>query len=233
MRVDYRIAAVLLLTVIAVTGGDAEACAQETPRSSASILSARSAASPAGIARMLGAAAYLYALDPALMAAIAQVESGNDPHAVSPRGAIGLMQLMPRTAARFGVTNPSDPIENLLGAARFLNHLRESAEGSRTLPEILAAYNAGEGAVSRYGGVPPYTETQNYVRKVLIAYLAQPAPKPMSQHDIDPPGPRSRYSAADAPARELADPFRQLELIQRERAEAAESHRDGKQAAGK
>ena len=88
------------------------------------------------------------------------------------------MQLMPQTAARFGVTNAADPIENLLGAARFLSYLQTDFWGPRTLPEVIAAYNAGEGAVAHYGGIPPYAETQNYVREVLIAYLSQPLPAP-------------------------------------------------------
>jgi soluble lytic murein transglycosylase-like protein len=188
---------------------------------------------PEAIARMLQAAAYLYAIDPALMAAIAQVESGNDSHARSPRGAIGLMQLMPQTAARFGVAHPGDPVENLLGAARFLNYLRQSEGHRQPLPDLLAAYNAGEGAVIKYRGMPPYAETRNYVRQVLIAYLAQPAlpPAPRPDGDGDQPVPRSSYSAADGPAQ--ADPFRQLELIQRERALAAGSHRNGAPAGGK
>jgi hypothetical protein len=181
---------------------------------------------------MAGAAAYLYALDPALIAAIAQVESGDDPKAVSPRGAIGLMQLMPHTAARFGVTDPADPIENLLGAPRFLSYLRRSS-GAWTLPEVLAAYNAGQGAVTRYGGIPPYAETQSYVRKVLIAYLSEPhAARARKPSRSAPPPVRERYSAADAPVLDRADVFRQLDLIRRGRL-AAVSHAGVDQAAGK
>lgn len=125
---------------------------------------------------MFVAAARLYDLDPDLLAAIAGVESGGNPSAISSKGAQGLMQLMPATALRFGVENPFDPIDNTLGAARFLNHL-EQAQRRRSdlalrLPDLIAAYNAGEGAVEKYGGVPPYAETRQYVRKVLIAYLA-------------------------------------------------------------
>jgi hypothetical protein len=142
------------------------------------------------------------------------------------------MQLMPNTAARFGVANPADPVENLLGAARFLSYLRQVAGAGRTLPEVLAAYNAGEGAVARYEGVPPYAETQNYVRQVLIAYLTQPAPPP-GRRDPSRSSSRRSYSATDAPAEERADPFRQLELIQRNRALAGKSRSGGNQAAGK
>jgi len=177
-------------------------------------------ASPA-LKRMLRAAANLYGLDPALMTAIARVESDDDPAAVSPRGAIGVMQLMPQTAARFGVTNPADPVENLLGAARFLSYLRQASGPPRTLPNVLAAYNAGEGAVARYGGIPPYAETRSYVRKVLLAYLSQPAVQP-DRHSARRSSPRL-YSTGDGPAEEPGDPFRQLELIQRNRALAAKS----------
>ncbi|MGH7934665.1 MAG: lytic transglycosylase domain-containing protein [Candidatus Binataceae bacterium] len=125
--------------------------------------------------RMLAAAARLYGLDPSLLAAIAQVESADNPDAVSPKGAEGLMQLMPATAARFGVEDPFDPIENTLGAARFLSHLKQwqhdQHDPSISLPEMIAAYNAGEGTVEKYHGIPPYAETRQYVRKVLLTYL--------------------------------------------------------------
>lgn len=125
--------------------------------------------------RMFLAAARLYDLDPGLLAAIARVESGGNASAISPKGAEGLMQLMPATALRFGVENPFDPIDNTLGAARFLNHLRETqrrrSDLALRLPDLIAAYNAGEGAVEKYRGVPPYAETRQYVRKVLLAYL--------------------------------------------------------------
>jgi hypothetical protein len=125
--------------------------------------------------RMFHAAGELYSLDPDLLAAIAIVESGGNSSAVSPKGAQGLMQLMPATADRFRVRDPFDPISNTLGAARYISFLREfrAAGGGEnlSLPEMIAAYNAGEGAVQKYGGIPPYPETQSYVRKVLLTYL--------------------------------------------------------------
>ncbi len=126
--------------------------------------------------RLFRAAAELYSLDPDLLAAIATVESGGNSDAVSPKGAQGLMQLMPATANRFRVLDPFDPVSNTLGAVRFISYLRRyrSARGDGaglSLAEMLAAYNAGEGAVDKYGGIPPYPETQHYVRKVLVAYL--------------------------------------------------------------
>lgn len=99
---------------------------------------------------------------PDLLRAIAKIESGGDARARSAAGALGLMQLMPETELRFRVTDPFDPVENVLGAARFIEYLQQSHDvDGRTfdLPELLAAYNAGEGAVDRYGGIPPYTET--------------------------------------------------------------------------
>ncbi|HYB91447.1 MAG TPA: lytic transglycosylase domain-containing protein [Candidatus Binataceae bacterium] len=121
--------------------------------------------------RLFRAAARLYGLDPDLLAAIAAVESGASYDALSRAGAQGLMQLMPSTSMRFGVIDPFDPVSNTLGAARLLNYLHRAGTAALTLPEILAAYNAGEGAVEKYGGIPPYPETRQYVKKVLIAYL--------------------------------------------------------------
>ena len=178
-------------------------------------------------------AAVRNSLPPAFVASVAKAESAMKQSALSPKGAIGVMQLMPQTAARFGVTNAADPIENLLGAARFLTYLQQSSGRPRALPEVIAAYNAGEGAVAHYRGIPPYAETQNYVRKVLIAYLSQPPPAPNHTKSIRLPA-RGNYSAADAPAEEKADPFRQLELIQRGRAQAANAaHARSAQAARK
>ncbi len=95
--------------------------------------------------------------------AVVRAESNYDPLAVSPKGAMGLMQLMPATAARYGVDDPFDPVQNLDAGLRHLRGLLSRYDRSRA----LAAYNAGEGAVDRYGGVPPYRETQSYVRRIL------------------------------------------------------------------
>ena len=104
-----------------------------------------------------------YGVDPAVLAGMAKTESGFSSSAVSPAGARGLMQFMPATAAGLGV-DPSDPASSIDGAARYLSQLTEQF-GSTEL--ALAAYNAGPGTVSRYGGIPPYPETQNYVRNVM------------------------------------------------------------------
>jgi len=102
-------------------------------------------------------------LDPALIHAVIQAESGGNAQAKSAKGALGPMQLMPATAADLGV-NPLDPVQNILGGSRYLAAMKKQF-GSDKL--ALAAYNAGPSAVARHGGVPPYAETQAYVRKVL------------------------------------------------------------------
>ena len=111
-------------------------------------------------------------LDPALVRAVVAVESAFRTDAVSPKGAQGLMQLMPATAAALGVRDAFDPAQNLDGGARHLGALVRSYGGDLT--KALAAYNAGEGAVARYGGVPPYRETKDYLAKVLKRYHGSP-----------------------------------------------------------
>lgn len=113
-------------------------------------------------------AATLYRLPAAYIRAILQTESNFDPRAVSPAGAIGLMQLMPFTAERMLVQDIYDPRQNILGGARYLRILANQFNGDIHL--TTAAYNAGEHAVIRYGGIPPYEETQAYVVKVLENY---------------------------------------------------------------
>lgn len=108
-------------------------------------------------------------IDEALLRAVIAVESGFDARAVSSRGAVGLMQLMPETARRYGVTNLYDPAQNIRGGARYLRDLMGKFNNDLSL--ALAAYNAGEDAIVQYGNrIPPYRETRLYVPKVLDAY---------------------------------------------------------------
>lgn len=109
-----------------------------------------------------------HGLDPELVLAVVGVESGFRPEAISPKGAIGLMQLMPATAGSLGVADVLDPAQNLDGGVRHLGALLTLYGGD--IARALAAYNAGEGAVARHGGIPPYKETRAYVKKVLERY---------------------------------------------------------------
>ena len=134
--------------------------ATATPATAAT--GAAGAATP--FAAEIDAAAARHGLDPALLRGLIRQESNFDPNAKSPAGATGLCQLMPATAAGLGVTNSSDPAQNIEGGAKYLKQQLDRFGGD--VMKALAAYNAGPGAVQRYGGVPPYAETQNYVRKV-------------------------------------------------------------------
>jgi hypothetical protein len=159
------------------------------------------------IESIIDGVALIHSLDPSLLSAIARVESGECPDAVSPKGAAGLMQLMPATAVEFGVDDRFDPVQNALGAARLIDYLeRNRPEGKLSLPEILAAYNAGESAVARAGGVPHYRETEEYVRRVLWLYLVGHLPE--SERTREPERHRDLHQVSAtrvAPKRHFAD----------------------------
>jgi soluble lytic murein transglycosylase-like protein len=114
---------------------------------------------------LIGQAASRNGLDPAILHGLIEQESGFNASATSSAGAAGLTQLMPGTASSLGVANPLDPAESIEGGARYLGQLMGQFGGNAE--DALAAYNAGPGAVQQYGGVPPYSETQSYVSKVL------------------------------------------------------------------
>ena len=155
----------------------AAAAMSASPMAFASMLQAASAgaaATPAAAAGesqssqydgLIEQAALRNGIDPAILHGLIQQESGFDPSSTSSAGAAGLTQLMPGTASSLGVANPLDPAESIEGGARYLKQMMSDFGGNTT--DALAAYNAGPGAVTQYGGVPPYAETQSYVSKVL------------------------------------------------------------------
>lgn len=123
---------------------------------------------PSGIGRLIDRIARKHGMDPELVKAVARVESNYNPTAISPKGALGVMQLLPETAKRFGVADAYDPAQNIEGGVRYLNFLRDRFPGNLSL--VLAAYNAGENAVRKHGGIPPYPETRDYVRRIRQLY---------------------------------------------------------------
>jgi soluble lytic murein transglycosylase-like protein len=160
------------------TGTPATLSAAATQAASTASPTSTSSSLPAGTpyAAEITAAAKANGIDPALLAGLVKQESGFDPNAGSSAGARGLTQLMPGTAAGLGVTNVLDPVQSLDGGAKYLRTQLDAFGGDVT--KALAAYNAGPGAVQRYGGVPPYAETQNYVRAVQANAAAYRAASP-------------------------------------------------------
>ena len=141
------------------------------------------------VAGMVEESAKRHQVDPLLVHSVIRAESNYNAFAISPKGAQGLMQLMPATALRWGVNNSFDPAENLEGGVRYLRYLLDLF-GDEKL--AVAAYNAGEQAVIRYGGVPPYPETANYVRQVSSGYAsAKQSATPAAAADA-PPEPEFR-----------------------------------------
>ena len=159
-------AQVLVEHVSQRTGSVAPACMNET-----TLEAAVETAVPAGrkdLALMVERWAPEYSIDPALVMALISTESGFNPHAISPKNAQGLMQLIPATAQRFGVKNAYNPVQNLKGGLAYLKWLMAYFKGEVAL--VLAAYNAGEEAVERHRGIPPYKETRNYVKHITSVY---------------------------------------------------------------
>ena len=123
---------------------------------------------PASYLNIINSACSRFGVDPSLVHAIVKVESDFNPFAISRKGAMGLMQLMPQTATTMNVRNTFSPDENIEGGVKYLRYLLDRYEGNISLS--LAAYNAGETAVKKWGTIPPYKETQDYVRKILQIY---------------------------------------------------------------
>ena len=119
---------------------------------------------PPEVKKLAESIAARHEVEPLLVDSVIRYESNYNPHAISPKGAMGLMQLIPATARRFGVSDTFHPEQNIEGGVKYLKHLMELYKGDERL--ALAAYNAGEGAVAKYKGVPPYRETQDYIRKI-------------------------------------------------------------------
>jgi len=123
---------------------------------------------PASYVNIINDACNRFGVDPSLVHAIVKVESDFNPFAISRKGAMGLMQLMPQTANTMNVRNTFSPDENVEGGVKYLRYLLDRYDGNISL--ALAAYNAGETAVKKWGTVPPYKETQEYVKKILLIY---------------------------------------------------------------
>ena len=148
------------------------------------IESSRRVTTSVGDARVrLAAEARIHGLAPGLLEAVAWQESRGRMSAVSVKGALGVMQLMPSTAAELGV-RPNDLADNIRGGALYL---RRQLDRFGSVPLALAAYNAGPGAVSRFGGIPPYRETQNYVAKIMARWRPGTLAKPISILTIEVP----------------------------------------------
>jgi soluble lytic murein transglycosylase-like protein len=147
---------------------------------------------PDHLEKIVREAAERHKVDPALVKAVISTESGWNTHAISRRGAVGLMQLIPETAQRYGVGNPFDPVQNVEGGTSYLRSLLDRYNGD--LVKSLAAYNAGEHAVDLSGGVPALRETQRYVQKVTDAYF-----RPGSDRD------QALWSPPKSPLRQEVD----------------------------
>jgi len=143
--------------------------ATATPSSTApSQVPSSSSDSPSAYVDIINSACNRHGVDPALVHAIVKVESDFNPYAMSRKGAMGLMQLMPQTAAEMKVGNSFNPHDNIDGGVKYVRYLIDRYEGNLSL--ALAAYNSGETAVKKWGTIPPYRETQNYVQRILRIY---------------------------------------------------------------
>lgn len=159
---------------------------------------------PVDFEEVVSAASTRTNLSPDLIKSVIRVESGFNPNAISRKGAQGLMQLMPETAARMGVRNPLDPSENVDGGARYLRELLGLF--SNDVVKALAAYNAGPKRVEQFHGVPPYPETVKYVNKVIRDFNQSVAPRPGAADDSRGQNPKNTGSARPTKARAAITP---------------------------
>src|SRR3954447_23542238 len=143
-------------------------------------------------------------LDPKLVRALIQAESGYNVKAVSNKGAIGLMQLMPDTASELNISNPYDPDQNIKGGTMYLRQMLDHFAGKVEL--AIAAYNAGPGAVEKHGGIPPFAETRDYVKRVLSLWRGADLSLPAAAVSVMPPGNRRKPYLARAPNNRLVLP---------------------------
>jgi soluble lytic murein transglycosylase-like protein len=165
--------------------------------------SAAPAAKNSSVEQLIDEAARRYQVDPLLVHSVIQVESNYNPFAISYKGARGVMQLMPSTARRFEVNNSFNPWQNIDGGVRYLKYLLDLFDSPRL---AVAAYNAGEGSVFRYGNIPPYPETHQYVRRVATKYGALEAArksKPVPPKVVKPPEHPPIQQTVDAQGRVL------------------------------
>lgn len=161
---------------------------------------------PTEIRGMIDDTAKRHGIDPALVHSVIRVESNYQQKAISPKGAQGLMQLIPATAQRYGVANPFDPSQNLDGGVRYLKYLTERFDGDLRL--ALAAYNAGEGAVDRHQGIPPYQETQQYVTKVTRELTTRGVRVPAVPEDLRQATPETTLADTEPGQRRRSAPLR-------------------------
>jgi len=171
------------------------------------------AVTPLGIKEAVEAIAATQSLPSQLVHSVIRVESNYNPLAVSSKGAQGLMQLMPETARRFGVANAFDPLDNIQGGTRYLRYLLDLYKGDYDL--ALAAYNAGEGAVEKYGAVPPYPETINYLVQVGRELKKNSAAAPAAPNQPAAPPAAETQPAGPARIEEVVGPGGSIRYVSR------------------
>lgn len=187
MRFCFRLSGITGLAALALWGGDPSTLPASGLTSviradarTGKLVRTVTVRNPAALQAAVDRIAAEHSLPPQLVHSVIRTESNYNPYAVSPKGALGLMQLEPATARRFGVSDAFNPLENVQGGTRYLKYLLDLYHGD--YPLALAAYNAGEKSVARYGGVPPFPETRKYVVEVgsRLPLTQKPAEKPQA-----------------------------------------------------